>query len=139
VKWRFFRHLLDGNDADAVRVYLWHIEKRSGSRMAAGLATDQWKCTLDDYVASASSLCRLMAHHGFATVGAVPVDPDGELLDGSHRVACALALGIEAVPMTHETRKVWAPAWGLQLFIDNGMDEAGLSRLKADWEALKDV
>lgn len=136
VKWRFFSYLIRGGDTGAVEAYRWHLEKRSGARMAAGLATDAWKMTLDDYVASAASLCRSMAYRGFDPTCAIPIDPDGELLNGSHRVACALALGIESVPVRRERRLAWAPSWGLQFFIDHGMGEEDLSRLKADWETL---
>ncbi len=136
VKFRFFRHLLSGRDPDAFRVYQWHLWKRSGARMAAGVATDQWKMTLDDYVASAASLCRSMASRGFDPSCAIPIDPDGELLNGSHRVACALALGIEDCPVRRERKMAWAPAWGHEWFVANGMGEEDLSRLKADWGAL---
>jgi hypothetical protein len=77
-----------------------------------------------------------MAYHGFNPSGAIPIDPDGELLNGSHRVACARALGIESVPVIHEARRVFAPAWGLAWFHDNGMDQEDLNRLKADWQSL---
>lgn len=104
--------------------------------MAANLTTDAWKLSLNDYLASAASLCRSMAYRGFDPSCAVPIDLDGELLNGSHRVACALALGIRDCPVRREKRYVFAPEWGLQFFIDHGMDEEDLSRLKADWEAL---
>lgn len=136
MKWRLFRHLLEGNDGDAVPLYLWHLEKRSGARMAAGIATDGWKVNTDDYLASAASLAISMAHRGFDPAYAIPVDPDGELLGGAHRVACALALGIEAVPVRNERRLCWAPSWSIDWFEAHGMCEEDLSRLKADWEVL---
>lgn len=107
--------------------------------MAAHVATDAWKRTIDDYVASAASLCRSMASHGFDPSCAIPIDPDGELLNGAHRLGCALALGIESVPVIHETRRVWAPAWDYEFFVANGMGEEDLSRLKAALEALNDL
>jgi hypothetical protein len=101
--------------------------------MASGLVTDGWKASLDDYLASAATLCRSMAYHGFNPSGAIPIDPDGELLNGSHRLSCALALGIESVPIERRADRVWAPAWGLDWFRDNGMNEDDLERLRADW------
>jgi hypothetical protein len=136
VKWRFFRHLLEGGDEHSVELYRWHIAARSGKRMESGLTTDAWKRTLDDYVASAGALCRSMAYRGFDPSCAVPIDLDGELLNGSHRVACALALGIGDCPVRRERRMAWAPAWDYEWFVANGMDEEDLSQLKADWEAL---
>lgn len=136
IKWRLFRYFLVGGDTEAVRLYRWTIEARSGARMAANVPTDQWKMTVDDYVASAAALCRSMAYRGFDATCAVPIDPDGELLNGSHRVACALALGIGDCPVRRERKMAWAPAWDYQWFVVHGMDEEDLSRLKADWEAL---
>src|SRR3990167_9448637 len=137
VKHRLFCHLLrGGNDPDAERVYLWHIAKRSGHRIEAGVATDRWKRSLDDYLSSAKALYGAMVREGFDPAFPVPVDPDGEILDGSHRVACALALGIEAIPVVRMSKRVWAPAWGEQWFRDNGLSEAGLERLRQDWKAL---
>jgi hypothetical protein len=137
VKWRLFRHLLHGgDDPDAENLYRWHIEKRSGTRMRAGLATDQWKKTLDDYVASARALFESMREDGFRLSGAVPVDPAGELLDGSHRVACALALGVEMIPAKREARHAWAPPWGYEWFVANGMGYDDLARLCRDFREL---
>jgi hypothetical protein len=136
VKWRLFRHLLHGGDEDAVRVYRWHIEKRSGLRIKAGLPTDGWKRSLDDYLQSASALAGCMRRQGFFRGGAIPVDPDGELLGGAHRLACALALGIAEVPVTRDQRRVWAPAWGEAWFRDNEMAVEDIVRLRRDWLAL---
>lgn len=132
VKWRFFCHFTNRSDNDAERVYRWHIEARSGGRMKAGLSTDRWKLSLDDYVASARRLFESMSTDGFDETQPVPIDPNGELLDGSHRVACALALGIERVPVEEHERFVWAPAWDYGWFVSNGMAHADLARLVSD-------
>ena len=137
MKWRLFRHLYGGNDHDAERVYRWHIEERSGHRIRAGLTIDQWKRSLDDYVETAKRLLGSMMMIGFATEDAVPVDPRNELLDGSHRVACALALGIETIPVMPKSRPVWAPAWDLAWFMAHGMKMGDIERLKADWGLMK--
>lgn len=135
VKWRLFRHLHNGGDPDAERLYRWHLWERSGHRMQAGLATDHWKRGIDDYVRSAIGLAHSMAQRGFDGPS-IPIDPDGELLDGSHRLGCALALGLESVPVEHKTRKVWAPAWDLAWFLSHGMSGEDLVRLQADYAAL---
>jgi len=136
VKARFFRSVLGGNDPDAERVYRWHIETRSGARMRAGLATDGWKKSVDDYVRSARMLYDSMRCHGFPLLGTVPIDPAGELLDGAHRVACALALGIETVPVKREARHAWAPGWGYEWFVAAGMGHDDLERLCRDFKEL---
>lgn len=104
--------------------------------MRAGLHTDGWKRTLDDYVGAARGLCRSMAEDGFRSDGAVPIDPAGELLDGAHRVACALALGIDAVPVKREARYAWAPGWGYEWFVAAGMGHDDLERLCRDFKEL---
>jgi hypothetical protein len=136
VKWRFARHLLGGNDADADRVYRWHLQKRLGARMAAGLPCDGWKTSVDDYVRSAIQLVQGMQWCGLRDP--VPIDPSGELLNGAHRVACALALGLGSIPVVREMRQAWAPAWGYDWFVQNGMSEGDLQRLRSDWREMRD-
>lgn len=111
---------------------------RTAARRAAGLPTDGWKMTVDDYVMSAKDLLGIMWATGFkAEYGAIPIDIFGEILGGAHRLACALALGIEEVPFDRKSQIAHAPPWGEQWFIDNGMQPADLDRLRQDWEALR--
>lgn len=138
VKWRFFKHLLHGGDEDAGRVYRWHIDERSGARMRAGLTTDKWKGSVDDYVKSAHWLASSMREDGFIPFHPIPIDANGELLDGSHRLACAIACELPAVYVERVAREVWAPPWGLAWFEDHGMRADDLARLKSDWEAVND-
>lgn len=130
------RHLLHGGDPDAERVYRWHIEERIGDRIAAGLATDNWKRSVEDYVHSAKRLLGSISGGGFHRLGAIPIDPSGELLGGAHRMACALALDIPSVPVTRVQRRVWAPAWGEAWFVDNGMAAEDLARVREDMACL---
>lgn len=104
--------------------------------MEAGLATDQWKRSAEDYLSSAKALFRSMVEKGFDPKCPVPIDPDGELLNGSHRVACALALEIVEISTVRMDRKVWAPAWNEAWFLTNGMDSKDLERLRRDWKEL---
>jgi hypothetical protein len=89
----------------------------------------------DAYLPQAKALFASMVTNGFE--GAVPIDPNGELLDGAHRVACALALGIGEIVVKHEARHAFAPAWGEQWFIENGVDEYDLERLRQDWASIQ--
>jgi hypothetical protein len=136
VKYRLFNNMLHGHDLDAERVYRWHIQQRSGARFSMGLATDEWKHCLDDYVNSAQQTFASMLSSGFMKFFAVPIDPDQELLDGSHRVACALALEIETIPVVVSTKRVWAPPWGKDWFIAKQMPKLDLERTLQDWEFL---
>jgi len=97
---------------------------------------DIWKWSVDDYVAAAETLFASMAHNGFLPEYAVPIDPDGELLGGAHRVACALALGIEDIPVVRKEQRAWAHPWGYEWFRANGMAQEDLKRLSRDFAAL---
>ncbi len=99
---------------------------------------DVWKWSVDDYVAAAGALCASMANRGFIPECAVPIDPDGELLGGAHRVACALALGIEEIPVVRKEQRAWAPPWGREWFVANGMAQDDLDRLARDMELMCD-
>jgi len=136
VKWRFAKHLSGGDDPDSERVYRWHIERRIASRMEAGLPTDQWKMKLDDYVSSARHLHESMRIKGFLKTFPVPIDPNGELLGGAHRVATALALDIKFIFVCLRPEYVWAPDWSYLWFIEMGMPELDKRRLILDWRRL---
>lgn len=124
-----------GDDRDSERVYRWHIEMRKSANAKIGLGMDS-KPDTDRYVSDSRALLISMATKGFDPAYAIPIDPDGELLGGSHRLACALALGIDVVPVTRQQQRAWAPAWGEQWFRDNGMDDEDLRRLATDWRSL---
>ena len=104
--------------------------------MKAGLPTDAWKLSLQDYLASAQTLYEDIKRAGFSPRYPIPVDPDGELLNGSHRVALGLALGLKTIPVRLEARYVWAPPWNTQWFINNSVNPDDLVRTIRDFEAL---
>ena len=135
VKARFFGHLIRGNDPDAERVYRWHIEARKAANAKVRLGMDG-KSGTDQYVADCGRLLISMGAYGFKPEFAVPIDPDGELLGGAHRVACALALDIPEIPVSSQLRRAWAPSWGEAWFLENGMAAEDLERLRADYAAL---
>lgn len=138
VKWRLFRHLEGGDDHAALDIYLWHIEQRILPRLEAGLSTDQWKRSLDDYVKAATALHQNMVRQGFDARLPIPVDPAGELLGGAHRLACALSLGIKAVPIQRLHYAAWAPAWGETWFRARGLDEANIAILRETMDHLRE-
>lgn len=135
VKWRFFRHLHGGSDPDAVKVYLWHINERIGPRMRAGLATDVYKKDLGDYLTAAQELYESMYEGGFLVSGAIPLDRNRDLLGGAHRLACAIALGINVSVVQHD-REVWAPPWNRGWFVEKGLSWKSLQRLDDDWRLM---
>ena len=135
VKWRFFRHLIQSHDPDSERVYRWHIETRQKANARVGVGMDSKNGT-DHYVSDCRRLLASMRNLGFRPQYAIPIDPSGELLGGAHRLACALALKLDEIPVKDEARRVWAPAWDEAWFLDNDMARADLCRLRQDWQRL---
>lgn len=95
------------------------------------------KSGTDQYVADCKSLLISMATKGFDPAFAIPIDPDGELLGGAHRLACALALGIETVPVDRRLGRVWAPTWDANFLDDCGIGTDDLHRVGKDWKELR--
>ena len=136
VKHRFFQHLLGGNDPDAERVYRWHIQARRGSGFVDGeKQKDNEADTIDHYVEAAQNLLISMSNSGFSSSHPIPIDPNNELLGGAHRLACAIALD-KSIYVMRQRQFAWAPSWGLQWFIDQGMDDMDLLRLETDFRML---
>lgn len=136
VKWRYFRHLMNDNDPDAERVYMWHIGKRMETNAKAGFGMDTGKQTPRDYIDACRALLKSMQDKGYDKDWPIPVDPNGELLGGAHRLACALALDVR-VWVQHCTTSVTAPSWSYRWFVWlTDMADADRQRLIEDWETL---
>lgn len=124
IKWRFFRHLMTGDDGDAERLYRWHVKKRTTINRPPGMR-----------LSAAKKLYESILKNGFNPSFSVPVDQNGELLDGGHRTACCLALGEKVHVVTREGQ-AWAPPWGIEWFEKKGMAEDDLARLRSDFDSL---
>lgn len=135
VKARFFAHLHGGGDPDSERVYRWHIDKRRGANAAQGIGMDAGKVDTDDYVTAAKALARSMAAKGFDRRFPIPIDKHGNLMGGAHRTACAIALDCDAWVQVRPGA-AWAPQWGRQWFIDNGMESDDQYALQVYWDKL---
>jgi len=137
VKWRYFRHLLSGSDPDSERVYRGLILARNGQRMLDGAPTDGWKLTIDHWVDGCAALLESMRNQGFIAQHPIPLDKNGELLNGTHRLACAMALRIDEVWVWRlPDKEVWAPEWGLDWLIANAVPNDDIRRIGKDFEAL---
>ena len=99
-------------------MYERHIIERSGDRLYNDIATDVVKTSLLDYHEAARKLLWDMQTAGFRKSQPIDVDCEGEILGGAHRLACAIALGIDEVPVLYHEQRVWAPDWGRDWFID---------------------
>lgn len=109
IKWRMFRHWLNGTYPQAEQDYLWHIDQRAGSILP-----------IDVYIPKAYHLFNSMKDNGFDPRFAVPVNKQGTILDAAHRTACAAALGIDVPVDLHDTQHQW-PDWGSPWLSSHGM------------------
>lgn len=127
VKWRLFAI----GDADAERVYRWHIEKRTG-----GVEPGSWKKSIDDYMDAAFALTKAMRVRGFDPATPVVMGSNGRLRAGAHRLSCALALELPALAVRIDARRGTAAPWGRDWFVRHGISAADLRRIEADLELL---
>ena len=130
VKWRFFKHLLEGGDADSERTYRWHIEKRTNGREPRS-----WKKSIDDYVSVCKSMLESMLKDGFNPVYPLEYGHNGRLRDGAHRLACSLLLNLDVYLFT--VPRDGTATWGEKWFVRHGMKSDDLQRIKTDWTYLK--
>jgi len=131
VKWRFFRHLLKGNDPDSERIYRWHIEKRTGGREPRS----DWKHSIEDYITGSKALLENMLKVGFNPDFPLEYGQNGRLRSGAHRLACSLLLGLDVyyITVAADANAIWGITW----FVHRGIAFEDLQRIKADWERLK--
>jgi hypothetical protein len=121
VKHDFFRARLTGRDHGAEARYRRHIAHRTGGY-------EDGKRSVQDYVDSAARLLDDLRTHGFnpsspVRIGAVNDRP----LDGAHRLAAALALGID-VCVEHVPLK-YGGTWDFEWFREHGFNREALERL----------
>lgn len=130
IKWRFFRHLIDGGDPDSERVYRAHIMGRTG-----GVEPGGDKRSVDGYVDAARALLRSMKARGFDPVHPIPVGSNGRIRNGAHRIACALALGID-VAIERIDKPGTAAPWDEAWLRRGGLTADDIARAKDDLERL---
>jgi hypothetical protein len=105
--------------------------------MLEGVPTDGWKLTLDHWVDACKALMESMAVNGYSPCHPIPLDKNGELLNGTHRLACALALHIDGVYVWRlDDKEVWAPAWDNEWFHAHGVPDPDIERAVQDFEAI---
>lgn len=121
-----------------IAMYEWMMLARNGDRMRANVPTDNYKVSLMDYHNANFVLAHSMMNDGFPRKHAVPIDKNGELLDGSHRVACALAMGFTTIWVEKRPdQEVWAPAWDRDWFVFNRMPHNWTQQAAQEFERLR--
>ncbi len=136
-KYLFFRALSgQGDPSVAESLYRRHIAARTGGAEPTDASTGaaSAKRSVDDYVAAARSLHASMLARGFDPAHPVPVTPEGLIGNGAHRLACALALGLDAPTRPCAST---GPAWDAAWFTAHGFGDADLRRLLHAWAGLR--
>jgi tetratricopeptide (TPR) repeat protein len=136
-KYLFFRALDGRGDlAGAETLYRRHIAARTGGHEPPDATTGaaSAKRSVDDYVAAARELHASMRAHGFAPAHPVPVTAEGRIGNGAHRLACALALGLDVPTWPCVST---GPGWDAAWFSAHGFTDADLRRLLHTWAGLR--
>jgi hypothetical protein len=136
VKVMFFANLALDAYEHAERIYRWHILKRREYNATFGLGTDSLKPEVDDYVTKSTELFMSMKEHGFVKENAITLDPNGELKNGVHRVACAFVVGVDEIPIIRSEYHAWAPPWSYEWFKANEMPLEDLKFLGLYWRKI---
>lgn len=131
-KFLFVRHhlqLSEENEIDIKDLYRRHIFLRTNGREPEAFS----KRSVKDYERDFVVLVESMKANGFREDAAIPVDRNGRILGGAHRLATALALGLDTVPVV----RIGAPwvglDWGMAWFLKHGFKPPVLNRLLYCW------
>jgi len=113
--WEFFyrKHILDRTNG---------IEPRDRFQK-----TESNKRSADDYVLACEELLRSFKSNGFDPTYPVPVSADNKLLNGAHRIACALAT--EHKVFVKPSERGVSRSWGFQWFLKRGYPRDVLAAL----------
>lgn len=131
LKHRFFRHLRDGGDAQADHLYRWHIDQRTG-----GHERRSWKRRVEDYVTAARDLLAAMQANGFDVDHPIRFGSNDVLMDGAHRLACAVLLDCPVAVMRSD-KPGQAAAWDFRWFMDRKCNIADAMQLVRHLDILR--
>lgn len=117
-------YLVGGKSTYPRRQYEEHIRCITGGSCKED---DGMKACVDDYVSSFDALLDSMRESGFNDLHPVPVDRNYVALDGSHRIAAALALNLP-VPVVRFSRD--GPKYGANVYAGIDCDRAAVEYCK---------
>ncbi len=119
---------------DTESVYLRHILFRTGGSESGDAVR---KGTLAEFAAQFRQLIGSMRANGFDPAHPIPVARrTGLILNGAHRLAAALALGIEKVAVTYD-ESVEGLTWDFDEFVAEGFRPLELDELVRAWIDLR--
>ena len=127
----FCRDYLDspGENTEASALYRKHILQRTQGSEPESLL----KTSLEDYEHCFTALIESIRTEGFKDAFAIPVDMDGRILNGAHRLSAALALQLEYVPVVRMPAPWKGLEWGMAWFLAHGFAPAEINQLLQLW------
>ncbi len=119
---------------DAELCYLKHIQFRTGGQEPGDALR---KGSLESFKLQFIELIDAMRRDGFREEFAIPVaKKTGLILNGAHRLAAALCLGIKRVPVVYNT-ELEGLTWNTRWFMMQGFTPLEIDALTRTWVALK--
>lgn len=119
----YFDVIGGGRTRDAsliISLYRKHILQRTGGIEPPDLNRAEHhiaKTCIDDYEREAMALYRSMADNGFREDRAIAISGELLLVNGAHRLAAALSLGLNAIPVVRSSGGgIWDAKWFLSHF-----------------------
>lgn len=113
----------------AVDLYLEHIKLFNHYYETDGSG----KIGKENFLDSFHSLIKSIADHGIMPGMPIPVSKDGVLIDGSHRVAIAIYLGLE---VDIEIQSIEVPKYNIDFFIDRGLKKQYVDYIASEYSKL---
>ncbi|KIQ23896.1 hypothetical protein RT95_19640 [Xanthomonas campestris] len=132
VKLRFAQHYMGqvpDDMIDATALYRQHIQQRTAGQEPDALG----KTCVADYELAFAMLIEQLREQGFQGHCAIPIDAHGRLLNGAHRLAAALALGLETVAVIHMPAPWTAVDWGMAWLLHHGFSAEHINAVLQSW------
>lgn len=114
---------------DTFGLYRKHILQRTQGREPESLT----KTSLADYERCFMALIDAIKAAGFKDEFAIPVDADGRILNGAHRLSAALALQLDRVPVVRIPYPWKGLEWGMAWFLNQAFMPAEINQLLQLW------
>ncbi|RTZ47584.1 FkbM family methyltransferase [Candidimonas sp. SYP-B2681] len=120
-------------ETDAVEMYRQHILRRTNGCEPHAFG----KASVGDYEQAFVVLIESIKEYGFLRHFAIPVDCNGKILNGAHRLAAALALGLKTVPVITLPAPWEGLEWGLGWFLHSDFEPNEINALLLEWCELR--
>lgn len=116
VRYLYFRDMKYGNIKEEIKsLYCRMIFCRTAGIEPVGAFSSGEKSGIDDYLCDAKDIFHSIRENGFLKEKYIPVNSDGFLLNGAHRLSASLALGKEVyIKQCGDAEYTWDYSWFCQ-------------------------